>query len=147
MAAYHWRYAATNGTLLNEKAGNVTGLAISNATHLQPAICMAGCCQHNNYKAAYKQSSSILWISLSNLGTALSYNLAGLAAGDYDFRIRASNTAGCKSNWNQLQNKTIDQFNEPENPSEVNITSTAQNCRGWRQRRNAEIPLKLYGQW
>ncbi|HRI20178.1 MAG TPA: fibronectin type III domain-containing protein, partial [Panacibacter sp.] len=109
---------------VNAKPASVSDLAASAITSCSIAYTWSAAAGTASYEASYKQTSSGTWISLGNIGLVIQKTITGLIANSsYDFRLRAKNISGCTSSWTQLLKKKTDLYNEPENPSETNITS------------------------
>lgn len=103
----------------------VTGLALSNATSCSLKYTWAAVSGAAGYETEYKLNSSGTWISSGTVNVN-QQTVTGLTANTfYDFRVRAKNNAGCTGNYAQLLNRKTDLYNEPENPTETNITATS----------------------
>lgn len=104
---------------------NVTGLALTKATSCSLQYSWNAVVNATSYEASYKLNASGTWISLGDIGNVLTKTITGLTANTtYDFRVRTK-AGNCTGNWASLSNKQTDLYNEPENPTETNITATS----------------------
>lgn len=104
--------------------GTVTGLTLNNAASCSLKYTWTAVSGATSYETEYKVNSSGTWIS-SGTVTATQQTITGLSANTaYDFRVRAKNNAGCTGSYAQLLNRKTDLYDEPENPTEINITAT-----------------------
>lgn len=122
--------------------GSVADLALTGITSCSLQYTWAAVAGATSYEAAYKLTSSDTWISLGDIGNVLTKTITGLTADTaYDYRVRAKKSTTCTGNWAQLLNKKTDLHNEPENPSEINITSTSAKLQWLAPTACAEVPV------
>lgn len=104
--------------------GKVSGLTLGKASSCRLQYTWTAMSGAANYETQYKQTSSGTWIAAGNV-TATQQTVINLTPNtSYDFRVRAKN-GSCKGKWTLLLNKSTVQYDEPDMPSESNITSTS----------------------